>query len=176
MFAFELICGVGCYFFFVFFFGCCCILYRYIQCPLPNSVESFCICFVICKSFCVDLLSFSLQLVTLAFQSQVCFIISKAKPEGHWISFKPDLVHLKYTKNWENFMGILTGPTKRTRIPNASTRKSSPIYFLCKFYKSLNNFSVSAHFCILIFLSVENFGLRRNGSGGFGGWAVCRIL
>uniref|UniRef100_A0A8D8RL64 Uncharacterized protein n=1 Tax=Cacopsylla melanoneura TaxID=428564 RepID=A0A8D8RL64_9HEMI len=34
------------------------------------------------------------QLVTLAFQSQVCFSMSKARPDGQLICFKPDRVHL----------------------------------------------------------------------------------
>lgn len=42
-----------------------------------------------------NLLSFLSQLSTLAFQSQVCFSMSNAKPEGQVICFSPARVHLK---------------------------------------------------------------------------------
>lgn len=42
-----------------------------------------------------DLLSFLSQLVTLAFQSHVCFSMSNASPEGHVICLSPALVHLQ---------------------------------------------------------------------------------
>lgn len=46
------------------------------------------------NGFIRNLLSFLSQLSTLAFQSQVCFSMSNAKPEGQVICFSPARVHL----------------------------------------------------------------------------------
>lgn len=85
--------------------------------------------------YLVDLLSFSSQLVTLAFQSQVCFIISKARPEGHWISFKPDLVHLKTHKKWKISWVFFRGAT--AKLSNGGT-------FFSLFQKIYIHFSFGA--------------------------------
>lgn len=78
-----------------------------------------------CQCWFRNLLSFLSQLSTLAFQSHVCFSMSKAKPEGQVIAFSPARVHLKFVCLCV-FVNVLR---KRNFIINHFAALSSVWYF-----------------------------------------------